>query len=337
MSQLSFNILLERELDLIDEIERMIKYGADPSNIVFSHPLKPAKSLKCAKENGVLRLVYDTEQELRKILKHYPDAEVYLRVKPQFTNATIQLSNKFGAAPEDVSGLLKITKELDANFIGIAFHVGSLCDDIETFKVALEYASKIDAEAKELGLNICFIDIGGGFLPPNEKTKFTFQAIAQAINDAIEQYFPDNNIEFIAEPGRFIGSEFMDLYLPVIGTRDHQNKDGSIAQSIYIPDGMYGSFNALTYDHAVPHFEIYSSEEVKDEKKISTTLWGQTCDSADCIYENMEWPKLQIGDMLTIRRFSAYTYSPTSFFNGFHHHKVFFLNKDDDEEAPNAL
>ena len=318
-----------------DEIERMIKYGADPTKIVFSHPLKSINALRAAKLNGVEKLVYDTEEELRKILKYYPEAEVYLRVKPKFTNAKIQLSNKFGAAPEDVSHLLKITKELKANFIGIAFHVGSLCDDINTFKTALEYASSLKAEAEEFGLNVCFIDIGGGFLPPNEKTNYSFQSIAQAINDAIDQYFPNNDIEFIAEPGRFIGSEFMDLYLPVIGTRDHQNEDGSVSQSIFIPDGMYGSFNALTYDHAEPIFELCAAEEVKEEKKVSTTLWGQTCDSADCIYENMQWPKIKTGDMLTIRRFSAYTYSPSSFFNGFHHHKVFFLNKD--EETPNVL
>lgn len=46
-----------------DEIERIIKHGSDPSKIVFSHPLKTAKSLKYAKEHGVEKLVYDTEHE----------------------------------------------------------------------------------------------------------------------------------------------------------------------------------------------------------------------------------------------------------------------------------
>ena len=128
----------------------------------------------------------------------------------------------------------------------------------------------------------------------------------------------------------------MDLYLPVIGTSDDQKEDGSIVQSIFIPDGMYGSFNALTYDHAELHFLLCPLEEVKEEKKISTTLWGQTCDSADCFYENMQWPKLNIGDMLSIHRFGAYTYSPYSFFNGFHHHKVFYLHKNE-EETSNIL
>ena len=314
----------------LDEIKRMIKFGVDPNRIVFSHPLKSVAALRYAKEEGVEKLVYDTEDELRKILKYYPDAEVYLRVKPKFTNAKIQLSNKFGAAPEDVPHLLKVTKELDANFIGISFHVGSLCDDISTFKTALEYAADLKVKAEDLGLHVCFIDIGGGFLPPNEKSNYSFIEVANAIQDAIDLYFPDDEIEFIAEPGRFIGSEYMDLYLPVIASKEHRDDDGSVSQSIFIPDGMYGSFNALTYDHAEPQFLLYPNEEAKEEKKISTTLWGQTCDSADCIYENMQWPRLHVGDLLTIKRFSAYTYSPTSFFNGFLHHKVFCINKDEE-------
>ena len=123
-------------------------------------------------------------------------------------------------------------------------------------------------KAEEIGLNVCFIYIGGGFLPPNEKKNYSFQSVAQAINDAIEQYFPNNDIEFIAEPGRFIGSGYMDLYLPVIGTSDHQKEVGSVARSVFIPDGMYGSFNALTYDHTEPHFQLCPLEEVKEEKKI---------------------------------------------------------------------
>lgn len=93
---------------------------------------------------------------------------------------------------------------------------------------------------------------------------------------------------------------------------------------------MYGSFNALSYDHAEPHFEMFSGCDM--EHRVSTSLWGQTCDSADCIYENMKWPKLKVGDLLTVRNFSAYTYSPTSFFNGFPHHKVFVINEEDDGE-----
>jgi ornithine decarboxylase len=185
-------------------------------------------------------------------------------------------------------------------------------------------------EAVDLGLGVCFRDVGGGFLPPNPTVNYSFASVAAGIENAIEDFFSDEEIEFIAEPGRFIGSEYMDLHLPVICAREHRNEKEEISQSIYIPDGIYGSFNALNYDHAKPHFEMYLQRD--ENERISTTLWGQTCDSEDCCYENMEWPKLKVGDLLTVRKFSAYTYSPTSFFNGFGHHRVFVVNKEDDCE-----
>lgn len=314
----------------IHEMEKILGLGGDPNKMVFTHPLKPIRTLKYAKEKGIKRLVYDTEEELEKIMKIYPEAEVFLRVKPKFTNAKIPLSNKFGATPKGVHSLIQATKRLNAHFIGFSFHVGSLCDSQTTFKQALEYAAELKKEAEEAGLKVNFIDIGGGFFPPSSKTQFTFAQIAQAINEGIDEYFPEKDVDFIAEPGRFIGSEYMDLYCPVICAKDVEHKDGTISQSIFIPDGMYGAFNAIIWDHAQPHFELYRKNgTVNMDEKIQTTLWGQTCDSMDVIYENMQWPKLQLGDMLIIRKFSAYTYAPESFFNGFHHHRVFTLNADD--------
>ena len=316
------------------EIETILKLDVEPSKILFSHPIKSKAALRYAKEEGVEKLVFDTKEELEKILKYYPDAEVYLRVKPKFTNAKIQLSDKFGAPPEEVEDLLKAARDLGANFIGFSFHVGSLCDDITTFRVALEYVSDLKRMAEENDLTVSFIDIGGGFLPPNSQANHTFPSIANAIEDAIEEFFDDDEIVFVAEPGRFISSEYMDLHLPVICSKKFTNNNGELIQSIYIPDGMYGAFNSLSYDHAEPHFEMYfnNEKEENDETKINTTLWGQTCDSADVIYDNMEWPNLHTGDLLSISKFSAYTYSPTSFFNGFKHHQVFVINKESDGE-----
>jgi ornithine decarboxylase len=97
-------------------------------------------------------------------------------------------------------------------------------------------------------------------------------------------------------------------------------------QHIFIPDGIYGSFNALTYDHAEPHFEI--STDGSTSNLIRTTLWGQTCDSADIVYVDLMWPCLSVGDIIRISKFGAYTYSPASFFNGFQHHKVFVIDEE---------
>jgi ornithine decarboxylase len=312
------------------EIAEIRSLGVDPNRIVFSHPIKTIASLRYAKEEGISKLVFDTREELEKILRYHPDAKVFLRVKPKFSNAVIQLSKKFGAEDSDVHDLLKAAKDLGANFLGFSFHVGSLCDDITTFRTALEQIAALRREAESMGLSVHFIDIGGGFLPPNAPANHQFMEIGAAIENSIMELFANSNIEFIGEPGRFIGSEYMDLHLPVICVKRHHSEKGEITQSVFIPDGMYGSFNAITYDHAEPHFEMLIGNS--SEKEFVTTLWGQTCDSAHVVYENMDWPALADGDLLTVRKFGAYTYSPTSFFNGFNHHPVFVINQEDDGE-----
>jgi ornithine decarboxylase len=299
--------------------------------IVFSHPIKSRESLRYAKKHGVRRLVFDTIEELDKIMRFYPDADVFLRVKPKFSNAVIQLSKKFGAEVSEVSKILKHVQESAANFVGFSFHVGSLCDDITTFRTALQYVADLKTEAEELGLTTSFIDIGGGFLPPNAPANHSFASVASAIEEAIGQLFVPGEVEFIGEPGRFVSSEYLDLHLPVVCAKEQYDEKEELCQSVYIPDGMYGAFNAICYDHAVPHFEMHA-EGADFEKTVPTALWGQTCDSADCIYEDMRWPLLKAGDLLTVRKFGAYTYSPSSFFNGFGHHKVFMINREESDD-----
>jgi ornithine decarboxylase len=312
------------------EITTMRGLGVDAERIVFSHPVKNVAALRYAKEDGISKLVFDTREELDKIMRFYPDAEVFLRVKPQFSNAVIQLSKKFGAEEDDVVSLLQAVKNHGANFVGFSFHVGSLCDDITTFRTAFDQIAGLKRQAQDMGLSVGFIDIGGGFLPPNAPANHQFSEIAAAIENAIAELFSESDIEFIAEPGRFISSEYMDLHLPVTCVKKHRDEKGGMTQSVYIPDGMYGSFNAITYDHAEPHFEMFTKST--KEKEYPTTLWGQTCDSADIVYEGLDWPALEVGDLLTVRKFSAYTYSPTSFFNGYAHHPVYTINEEDDGE-----
>jgi ornithine decarboxylase len=204
-----------------EEIETMIRLGVDVSKIVFSHPIKSISSLKYAKTKNIKKLVFESGEELKKILKYHRDAEVFLRVKSTFSNAKIQLSNKFGASQKETIELIRLASELQANFIGFSFHVGSLCDDLNTFRIALEYIYELKQKAEEFGLKVSFIDIGGGFLPQSANSVFSFSEIADTIQSTINDLFEDEKeeIEFIAEPGRFIGNDYIDLYLPVVGVK----------------------------------------------------------------------------------------------------------------------
>lgn len=90
---------------------------------------------------------------------------------------------------------------------------------------------------------------------------------------------------------------------------------------------MYGSFNCITFDHAVVHpiplvragvFCLDSCEvESQPLQEFQCSIWGPTCDSIDCIGRDMQMPEMFIGDWVLFRNMGAYTVAAASAFNGF--------------------
>ncbi len=61
-----------------------------------------------------------------------------------------------------------------------------------------------------------------------------------------------------------------------------------------------------------------------------STLWGPTCDSADCVYKDHELPELRNGDWLMFPNAGAYTVAGACDFNGieFTHPNKFYVYSD---------
>jgi ornithine decarboxylase len=49
---------------------------------------------------------------------------------------------------------------------------------------------------------------------------------------------------------------------------------------------------------------------------FTSTLWGPTCDSADCVYKDVSLPLLRNGDWLAFPNAGAYTVAGACDFNG---------------------
>jgi ornithine decarboxylase len=83
---------------------------------------------------------------------------------------------------------------------------------------------------------------------------------------------------------------------------------------------QYGSFNCILYDGQNPEYTIVRSPmlpEVQEEgAHYPSTLWGPTCDSADCIYKDHMLPQLRNGDWLMFPNAGAYTIAGACDFNG---------------------
>jgi hypothetical protein len=96
----------------------------------------------------------------------------------------------------------------------------------------------------------------------------------------------------------------------------------------YINDGIYGTFNAIIFDHKVfiVHYLRLKKNNNKDEQ-FKSVIFGPTCDSIDCIAHLIDLPLLDIGDVLWFPDVGSYTNASASNFNGFQTKKYVFIWK----------
>ena len=81
----------------------------------------------------------------------------------------------------------------------------------------------------------------------------------------------------------------------------------------YLDDGLYGTYNGQLYDHIdYPISTPYNRGPLKP-----CALSGPTCDSFDMIWEEIELPELNIGDLVVGQMMGAYTWASASTFNFF--------------------
>lgn len=87
-----------------------------------------------------------------------------IRIRCDAKIAQCQLGMKFGCNPiTEAPNLLILAKTLGIEVVGVSFHVGSGCGEIEVFNRAISAAREIFDFANTLGFNFYLLDIGGGF------------------------------------------------------------------------------------------------------------------------------------------------------------------------------
>ncbi|KAJ3769009.1 ornithine decarboxylase [Lentinula raphanica] len=319
------------------EISQVLNIGGiDPSRIIFANPCKANSFIRNAGKMGVDVMTFDNADELYKVARTHPRAKLVLRILTDDSKSLCQLGLKYGAPMGTVPALVAKAKELGLDVVGVSFHVGSGCYDPSVYSDAILRAREAFDIAARAGYAFSLLDVGGGFEDD------LFERAAEVLMEAIEEHFPDRkdrNIRVIAEPGRFYVSKAFSLAANIIARRAPISDSGAEVASTrssdqpsvmyYINDGVYGAFNCILFDHQVvrPYvlsmngsFHVPSSEPV-----CTSSIWGPTCDSIDCVCSKAELPiGLRVGDWLGFDNMGAYTICAATQFNGFQLSKVVY-------------
>ncbi|CAF1052411.1 unnamed protein product [Adineta steineri] len=309
------------------EMKKVMDLGVSADRIIYANPCKQSSYIRYAEECGVETMTFDNEQELLKIKQIYPSAKLVLRLVTDDSNAVCRFSMKFGADMKTACRLIEKAKDIDMEIVGVSFHCGSGQMTSKAFVDAIQNARTIMNYGNKLGFTMNLLDIGGGY-PGNTGTEDYFAEIAAAVNQAIDNHFPDDgSVRIIAEPGRYYVASAYSLATNVIASRDMiDNETGDEKYMYYINDGVYGSFNCVLYDHYVPEPCLLAKNE--SNEKFTSSIWGPTCDGLDCIQTSIKMPKLVIGDWILWKNMGAYTISAAVQFNGLPYGKpIYFMSK----------
>mmetsp|Transcript_14601 Transcript_14601/g.57325 ORF Transcript_14601/g.57325 Transcript_14601/m.57325 type:complete len:512 (-) Transcript_14601:74-1609(-) len=312
------------------EMKLALSLGVNPEDLIFANPCKNPTHISFAKKHDVRMMTFDNMGELDKVAKLFPEAELVIRILSDDSHSTCRFGSKFGADKDkEVEPLLDAAYSKGLNVVGVSFHVGSGCQDAVAYRNTLQMAREVFDMAESKGHPMTLLDIGGG-MPGVDSEELQFATVAKEITSCLNEFFPDEGIRVIGEPGRYFASECMVLVASVIAKREREigNSDTpdekpEMCAQYYISDGVYGSFNNLFFDHATASPIPLKKDESGDTQR--SVVFGPTCDSIDLLCEDVQLPNLEVGDFVYFFNMGAYTNAAASCFNGFERPQIHYM------------
>lgn len=316
----------------IPEIESLVTHGINPNRLSYGNPVKAGAAIAAAQKLGVNRLAFQSQNELEKIATNAPGSAVYVRINVSSAKGALDFSSKFGVNPAEAVPLLQQAAERGLTPLGFTFHVGSQAQDVSAWKAAINQAHELMREAREVGLELSELNIGGGFPVIYKEGDLSIVSVANVINselDKISTEFP--HMRFIAEPGRFLTADCAVIVSTVIGKEQRGNTPW-----LYLDTGTFQSFIEL-FEFEKFIYPVHSLKHVlgSTESRTQTfALTGPTCDSYDTMTRAIELPAdIEVGDQLVITMTGAYTLAYGSNFNGFSLPEVIFMEPAASEQV----
>ena len=312
-----------------NEIATILDVVDDPNRIIFANPCKIPSHISYARKNHVSLMTFDCIEELFKIKDLYSDAELLLRLCVDDSDSICKFNSKFGCCLDDLEQIFTTVIDLELNLVGFSFHVGSGCQNANSYYKAIQDCKLASVLASHYGITTKIIDIGGGF-PGSDNSRVSFDDICKNILAAKREYFK-TKVRFIAEPGRYFTESTHTLVANVIAKK----RDMDVIK-YYLNEGVYGSFNCLHFDHQFPELHALPMTYAPITAKYNSTFFGPTCDSMDVIYKDILFQELNIGDWIYVKNFGSYTVSPKVLgsFNGFSLTEYYYIYPDEKIQVP---
>jgi len=302
------------------EIEFVAHYSG--AHIYYMNPVKHPEHIRRAYfDHGVRDFALDTHDELEKILAatdQARDLNLYVRIAVDNGRSRLPLASKYGVRPQAAPALL-VAARLQAQELGVSFHVGSQSMDPASYAKAIVRANRA---IRRSGVFLDSLDVGGGFpaaYPGLDSAPLS--DYMRVIDAAFETSLTKENCRLMCEPGRALVAEAGSLLVNVTLRKD---------DCLYINDGAYGAlFDAAHLKFPYPAHALRAGRPHEQAQELPFRLYGPTCDSIDYIPGPFMLPAdMSAGDYIEIGQLGAYGDVMRTNFNGFQNRGEITVNDE---------
>jgi len=189
---------------------------------------------------------------------------------------------------------------------GVSVHIGSQIRAVEPFHQALLRVRALVEELRSDGLNMRYVDAGGGFGVEYGNTAFDPAASVAAYAEAIRSALDGLDAHLLLEPGRFLVAQAGALLTRVLYTKQNGTKHFVITDA-----GMNDLIRPALYQ---AHHEILPVLATDRPSQIADIV-GPVCESGDFFAHDRTLPELRAGDLAVLLDAGAYGMSLASHYN----------------------
>ena len=300
-------------LDIVSggELYRGLKAGISPDRIVYSGVGKRVDEIDYALDTGILMFNVESLEELELIDKRAgllkTKAPVSIRVNPDVDPKTHPYistglkKNKFGIDTETAIQAYRFASKLEnIDVTGIDCHIGSQITEAKPFMEALESLNALIDELKNMGIEIRYLDMGGGLgITYNDESPPHPREYGRAIVATLK----GSHLKLILEPGRVIVGN-----AGILVTRVLFRKSGKVKEFVIADAGMNDLMRPTLYDA----FHAIEPVVATENKTITADVVGPICETGDFLALDRKIPDVKKGDLLVVMSAGAYGFTMSS-------------------------
>jgi diaminopimelate decarboxylase len=299
------------------ELYKALQAGFPPQKIVFAGPGKNEEEIKYALKENIFMFNVESPGELRLIEKLSRQlnqtARISLRINPDVDAKTHRYittgkrENKFGLDFDEAEKLYpQIKKSPLLEPVGIHFHLGSQITSLQPYLKALEKILDFLELLKEKGMNLKYVDMGGGFGMSYEEGKLplNIKDLAEKIYSLIKK----TGAKLILEPGRFLVGPAGVLITQVLYKKNRGKKRFVIVDAgmnDLIRPSLYGAYHQIK--------KLKEPQEAGSPEVVDVV--GPVCESGDFFARERPLPQIKEGEYLAIMDTGAYCFSMSLTYN----------------------